>query len=448
MQLSKKQNEYIVNATHRWNIKSGAVRSGKSYVDTAFVVPFRIRERTGKPGLNVILGVSKESIERNVLQPMREIYTDKLIGQINNRNVAHICGEEVYCLGAEKVSQVAKIQGASIKYCYGDEVAKWNKEVFQMLKSRLDKPYSCFDGSCNPEHPTHWLKEFLDNDELDIYLQRYTIFDNPFLPTEFVEQLCKEYEGTIYYDRLILGLWKRAEGAIYKRFADNPDAYKCEVLDEFTSDAEYKQFKKTDIVSIEIGLDFEGNQSGHSFVARGYTDDYANVIAVMSKRIMAKDAEEDIDSNRLDELFCDFVQEVIDKYGVIAKSGNYVEYCNVESVYYDNAETVLGNSIRNAVEKRFPWITVRKARKAAIIDRIRCTVRLMGAGRFWTTDDSKSLQTAFSDAVWNKDVTDKDERLDDGSTDIDSLDAFEYTIERDMKDLIEEVEMQTGVTIR
>lgn len=440
MQLSKKQNEYIVNATHRWNIKSGAVRSGKSYVDTAFAVPFRIRERIGKPGLNVILGVSKESIERNVLQPMREIYTDKLIGQINNRNVAHICGDEVYCLGAEKVSQVAKIQGASIKYCYGDEVAKWNKEVFQMLKSRLDKPYSCFDGSCNPEHPTHWLKEFLDNDELDIYLQRYTIFDNPFLPSEFVEQLCKEYEGTIYYDRLILGLWKRAEGAIYKRFADNPEKFQCEVVEELTDDPEHKQFKKDDIVSIEIGLDFGGNQSGHSFVARGYTDDYADVIAVMSKRIMAKDAEEDIDSNRLDELFCDFVQEVIDKYGVIAKSDNYVEYCNVESVYYDNAETVLGNSIRNAVEKRFPWITVRKARKAAIIDRIRCTVRLMGAGRFWTTDDSKSLQTAFSDAVWNKDVTDKDERLDDGSTDIDSLDAFEYTIERDMKDLIEEVE--------
>lgn len=197
MQLSKKQNEYIVNATHRWNFKSGAVRSGKSYVDTAFVIPFRIRERAGKPGLNVILGVSKESIERNVLQPMREIYTDKLIGTINNRNVARICGEDVYCLGAEKVSQVAKIQGSSIKYCYGDEVAKWNKEVFQMLKSRLDKPYSCFDGSCNPEHPTHWLNEFLNNEELDIYLQRYTIFDNPFLPEAFVEQLCKEYEGTI-----------------------------------------------------------------------------------------------------------------------------------------------------------------------------------------------------------------------------------------------------------
>lgn len=245
-------NEYIVNATHRWNIKSGAVRSGKSYVDTAFVIPFRIRERAGKPGLNVILGVSKESIERNVLQPMREIYTDKLIGTINNRNVARICGEDVYCLGAEKISQVAKIQGASIKYCYGDEVAKWNKEVFQMLKSRLDKPYSCFDGSCNPEHPTHWLKEFLDNIELDIYLQRYTIFDNPFLPEEFVQQLCKEYEGTIYYDRLILGMWKRAEGAIYKRFADNPDAYRCEVVEELNPDAEVKQFRKDLCVCLDI----------------------------------------------------------------------------------------------------------------------------------------------------------------------------------------------------
>lgn len=439
MQLSKKQNEYIVNATHRWNIKSGAVRSGKSYVDTAFVVPFRIRERTGKPGLNVVLGVSKSSIERNVLQPMREIYTDKLIGQINSQNVARICGEEVYCLGAEKVSQVAKIQGASIKYCYGDEVAKWNKEVFQMLKSRLDKPYSCFDGSCNPEHPTHWLKEFLDNDELDIYLQRYTIFDNPFLPVEFVEQLCKEYEGTIYYDRLILGLWKRAEGAIYKRFADDPEKFRCEVVEELADDSERKQFRKNDIVSIEIGLDFGGNQSGHAFVARGYTDDYRDVIGLMSRRIMAKDADEDIDSNMLDQLFCDFVQEVIDRYGVIVKHGDYVEYCNVESVYYDNAESVLGNSIRNAVEKRFPWIVVRKAKKASIIDRIRCAVRLMGAGRFWITEDCKSLQTALSDAVWNKDVKDKDERLDDGSTDIDSLDAFEYTIERDMRDLIEEV---------
>lgn len=440
MQLSQKQNEYIINATHRWNIKSGAVRSGKSFVDTAYIVPKRIRERAGKPGLNVIMGVSKESIERNVLQPMREIYTSDLIGNINNRNVARVCGEDVYCLGAEKVSQVAKIQGASIKYCYGDEIAKWNKEVFQMLKSRLDKPYSCFDGACNPEHPTHWLKEFIDNVELDIYLQKYTIFDNPFLNPGFVEDLCKEYDGTIYYDRLILGLWKRADGSIYKRFADNPEAFRCEIVDVLSQESEYKQFRKEDIASIEIGLDFGGNQSGHSFVARGYTDNYRDVIALKSRRITAKDEKEDIDSNRLNELFCEFIREVIEQYSVCVKRGDYVQYCNVESVFWDNAETVLGNSIRNAVEKEFPWIAVKPAKKRPINDRIRCTVKLMGAGRFFITKDCESLQTAFSDAVWNKEAVGKDERLDDGSTDIDSLDAFEYTIEREMKYLIEEVE--------
>lgn len=211
------------------------------------------------------------------------------------------------------------------------------------------------------------------------------------------------------------------------------------MVDQYFQDLKCKQFRKEDITSIEIGLDFGGNQSGHSFVARGYTDDYQEVIGLKSKRIMAKDENEDIDSNTLNKLFCEFIQEVMDQYAVVVRHGNYVEYCNIESVFWDNAETVLGNSIRNAVEKQFPWISVRPAKKEKITDRIRCTVKLMGAGRFFITEDCSSLETAFSDAVWNKEVKDKDERLDDGSTDIDSLDAFEYTIERDMKYLIQEV---------
>lgn len=216
MQLSHKQKEFIVNATHRYNLKVGAVRSGKSFGDMAYVIPSRIRERAGKQGLNFIIGVSTQTVERNVLQPMREIYTDKLVGNINsNTNIAQIFGEPVYCIGAEKQSQVAKLQGSSIKYCYGDEVAKWSQSVFDMLKSRLDKEYSCMDGSLNPESPNHWLKAFIDRVDIDMYLQHYTIFDNPFLPADFVEKLCTEYEGTVYYARYIKGEWAQAEGLIY-----------------------------------------------------------------------------------------------------------------------------------------------------------------------------------------------------------------------------------------
>ena len=410
--LSQKQIEYTRNATHRWNIKSGAVRSGKSFVDTANVIPERIISRRGKPGLAVILGVSRETIERNVLQPMREIYTIKRVGTINSsNNVARLFGENVYCLGAEKISQVAKIQGASIKYAYGDEITKWNREVFEMLKSRLDKEYSCFDGACNPENPTHWFKEFIDSD-VDIYLQRYTIFDNPFLPEEFVKQLCKEYEGTVFYDRLILGLWKRAEGAIYRKFADDPDAFIIIM-------------PKGRLTEINIGVDFGGNRSGHSFVATGYISGYETLIGLMSERVMQKEFSEPIDSNTLDRLAVEFIGRVEGKYG------------QVDNLYWDNAESVLGNSIRNAVEKVYPHIVVKPAKKKAIKDRIECAVRLMGSGRFFITDDCETLSTALQEAVWDKKVLLKDERLDDGSSDIDTLDAFEYTYERDIKYLID-----------
>ena len=220
IKFSRKQLQYFAKAKHRFNFKVGAVRSGKSFGDIAQVIAYRILERRGKPGLNVILGVSKATIERNVLQPMREIYGFQRIGNINNKNIAILFGEEVHCLGAEKVSQVAKIQGASIKYCYGDEIAKWSREVFEIVPSRLDKAYSCMDGACNPEHPMHWLKAFIDRDDIDSYVQHYTIFDNPFLPKSFVDSLCKEYEGTVYYQRFILGKWALAEGLIYPSFRE------------------------------------------------------------------------------------------------------------------------------------------------------------------------------------------------------------------------------------
>ncbi len=231
MPFSAKQREYFDNADRRWNFKTGATRSGKTYMDY-FVIPKRIRARIGLPGLAVILGVTKSTIERNILEPMRNIWGVDLVGEINSQNICYLFGERVYCLGAEKISQVSKLRGASIKYVYGDEVADWNPEVFDMLKSRLDKPYSCFDGALNPQGPGHWLKEFIDNPDFDIYCQKYTIFDNPFLPKEFVENLCKEYEGTVYYLRYILGEWALAEGLVYNFLDDY-------ITDNQTAGAEY-----------------------------------------------------------------------------------------------------------------------------------------------------------------------------------------------------------------
>ena len=217
MLLTPKQAEYIREANHRWNIKGGATRSGKTYMDYRWMIPMRIRERAGKDGLTVILGVTKSTIERNVLTPMREVYGDTLVGNISSDNTVWVFGEKCYALGAEKVSQVSRLRGASIKYCYGDEVCDWSPEVFDLLKSRLDKPYSCFDGTLNPKDPLHWLKGFIDSDA-DVFYQQYSIDDNPFLDPSFVSELKKEYTGTVLYDRYIKGMWAASEGALFTKY--------------------------------------------------------------------------------------------------------------------------------------------------------------------------------------------------------------------------------------
>lgn len=215
LRLTTKQKEYWKCATHRWNIKEGATRSGKTYLDY-FLIPRRILNTRGL-GLIVLLGNTRATLNRNVLEPMRSIWGEHNVGNISSDGSVMLFGKKCYALGADKSSQVAKLQGAGIEYCYGDEITTWNEDVFSMLKSRLDKPNSIFDGTCNPDSPNHWFLKFLESDA-DIFRQHYTIYDNPNLSAEFVKNLEKEYRGTVYFDRFILGRWVLAEGLVYPMF--------------------------------------------------------------------------------------------------------------------------------------------------------------------------------------------------------------------------------------
>lgn len=423
--FSDKQKEYFFRAKARWNLKVGAVRSGKSFVDTQLIIPLRIYERKGLKGLNVIIGVSRETIERNVLQPMRETYGEELITAINSStNKCHILGEEVYCLGAEKESQVAKLQGMSIKYCYGDEVAKWNSNVFEMLKSRLDKSYSCFDGSLNPEAPTHWLKKFIDDDKLNKYVQHYTIFDNPHLPKEFVEALCQEYQASeVSYNRFILGQWCLSEGAIYKKYADNPSRYRVskEWLDEHP------------IIKINIGIDFSlgGSASDHTFVATGFTRGYKEVVVLESLRLKGTETPPD----KLEKKFVEFIQYMKDKY-----KDYLLRYNCSFNAYCDAADQILITGLRVQAERNRLPVNIHSAKKMSINERITLVLRLIGIDRLFVSKEAETVNNALIGAVWSNKIGHEDERLDDGTSDIDTLDAFEYSLEYEYNSLLNALE--------
>ena len=406
--LSDKQKEYINNASHRYNIKVGARRCGKTYLDILYMIPKRIIERKGKDGLYCIFGVSRGTIERNVLQPLREIFGKNLIGTIKANNTAILFGEEVYCLGCEKVNQVSKIQGTSIKYAYGDEIAKWNQEVFVMIQASLDKDYSMFDGALNPENQNHWLKkDFLDQvDEkgLDVYVQHYTIFDNPFLSKEFVDNLCKEYAGTVFYDRLILGLWKNAEGIIYRNFADNPSLYiKDEPKDENGNDINF--------MIISIGIDYGATEGETEFKATGITNMFQEVWTIDEEKLVGLHTPE-----QMYDKFIEFYNRVKERYGKIT-------HCFAD---YGALGQVLTFGMNRYLQQKGIPLVVEDCIKGRILDRIELDCHLFGQQRRYILKSCKYLIEAYSQALW--DDKHPDERLDDGTTPVDDLDASEYSM--------------------
>lgn len=404
MIITEKQKEFIRNATHRYNLKIGARRCGKTYLDILFTIPNRLLERKALDGLNVIFGVSKGTIERNVLQPLREIYGKELVGFINSQNIANLFGQEVYCLGTEKISQVSKIQGTSIKYAYGDEMAKWNKEVFIMIQGSLDKPYSCLDGALNPENKNHWLKkDFLDvitEKGLDVYTQYYTIFDNPFLPKDFVDNLCKEYQGTVYYNRLILGQWCDAEGLIFQQIAND-----------------YKRYVTTTVQLnsiISIGIDWGGNKSKHSITATKISRDFKSIQVLKSSTMKATGTN----TKQVFRWIINFIKEIQDKYGTVS------------FIFADSAEQVLNNSLNGELRANKINLIVQDSLKIEIKNRIELWNRLLNLERIsFIENQCQTLIEALQTALYDEKAKD-DRWIDDGETsDIDSLDSFDYSFE-------------------
>lgn len=430
IEYSEKQLIFINESLHldpyldyRWNIKSGATQCGKTTVDFQEVIPFRIAVRKGLPGLLTILGVSLGTIERNVLIPMRDYFASKGLGnQVSDlhkdaagNTYVKILGQTVYLCGMLNKTAISRLRGAKFKYCYGDEVAEWNEEAFELLKSRMSLDYSCFDGACNPASNTHFLYKFIHSD-IDIYLQEYTIFDNPFLGKKYVESLCKEYAGTVYYDRYILGRWVRAEGIIFRKFADKPNDY---IIFDVPNGMKLSH--------INIGVDFGGNGSYHTFVATGFARAYTNVVILESRRIEGTTTPDELDSE-----FVSFVKMVIDKYKEYVIS-------NTWNVYADSAEQVLIRGLKVAAAKAHLPVNIRNAKKMEIKQRIELLTRLFGINRLFFMFTAKTAIVAYQTAVYNSQEGHEEERLDDGSTDIDTCDATEYSIEPEYKNLIDKL---------
>lgn len=418
MIYTDKQKLDIKYGNHRWNIKSGATRSGKTYLDIDFKIVDRIIERRGKSGIAIICGKNYGTIERNVIIPLREVYGN-LIGSITNTSKnksTHImiADEPVYLFGAGDISRIDTLRGSSVKYAYCDEVVSYNPLFFEMLKSRLDKEYSICDLTCNPDNPNHWFKEFMDSD-VDKWILHFTIDDNPFLPPVFVEQLKKEYEGTVYYDRYILGLWVNAEGLIFLQFANNKNKYTVDKIEN--------------IIKIDIGVDFGGNKSKTMFIASGIirtlenrngtlTESY-KLVVLEEHHVKEKTTGAGIDAEQVASEHYDFYKMVAEKYNIIPQ----VSWCD----HFDLAII----QIRNYHKMKGSNHKVDKVDKSSITlpDYILTINSLLNIEKLLILSQNIRVIESLSTLLYDE-KSSKDAVLDDGTCDVDTYDAFRYSISR------------------
>lgn len=393
-------------------IADGAVRTGKTVCMAASFIIWAMRSFSGK---NFgICGKTIRSTERNIIRPLENIgdigryfrlsyrrsdsllvITDKKTGKNNN----------FYIFGGRDDASYMLIQGITLSGVMFDEAALMPESFIEQATARtISEADSKLWFNCNPESThSYFYKNWIEKAK-EKRLLRVTLLlpDNPILSPAQISEAERMYSG-VFRERYIYGRWVNAEGVIYREYADDPERF---ALDTDRA--------LEDIVFGVIGVDFGGNKSAHAAVLTGFTRGYKEV------RV-------------LDELYIkDTITPTHLERGLAVFARRARELCQVRDMYCDSAEQVLIKGIRAAfIREKIP-IEVKNARKGSIQNRISCENMLFSADRLKISRNCIHIADAFSSAVWD----DSGRRLDDGSTNIDSLDAFEYSFEQTINNLI------------
>jgi PBSX family phage terminase large subunit len=392
-------------------IADGAIRSGKS---VAMSLGFVIWAMSEFEACNFAMcGKTIGSFRRNVLFWLKLMLRSRgySVSEQRTENLVIVRRGSVenyfYVFGGKDERSQDLIQGITLAGVFFDEVALMPESFVNQATGRCSVDGSKFWFNCNPGSPAHWFKTgWIDKraDKRLLYLH-FTMDDNLSLSEAVRERYRGMYTG-VFFKRYILGEWKSADGVIYRQFADDPERF---ILDEVPAD----------IIIGTMGLDFGGNGSAHAGCLVGITRGYRSIVILDEYY-----RKEVIDPGTLTGDVCGFVQ----------RSQAQVR---AASIWCDSAETTLIKGIRTEVFARHIPVEVRNARKGEIIDRIRLCDMLMSQGRFFILRRCRHTIAALSEAVWDGKSPTRDRRLDDGSTNIDSLDALEYALEPHANRLIE-----------
>ena len=396
-------------------ICDGAVRSGKTSIMTVAFVDWAMREFDGQR--LGICGKTVDSATKNIIVPYismsyaKERYTlrwrrsDKLLEVKQGTTMNWF---EVF--GGKDESSFMLIQGRTLAGVLLDEVALMPESFVNQALARCSVDGARLWFSCNPQSPSHWFHtDWIERHrERNALYLHFAMTDNPALSEKTLERYRSMYSG-VFYDRYIRGLWVAADGLIYQQFADDKERYLIDTPPD-------------NIMYAVIGLDFGGSKSAHAMTLTGFTAGFKQVI-VLDEYYHNNLKSGRLSPKQLEEAFVDFVKRAKSKYKV------YEAYC-------DSAEQTLIEGLTVAAIRARLGIEVRNAIKGPINDRIAFYNSLMAQDRFKIMRHCTAHIKALEEAVYDDSKPVKDVRLDDGTTDIDSLDSMEYSTETVQDDIL------------
>lgn len=379
----------------RINLLVGAVRSGKTWI--SLILWALLVGAYPIDGKYLMVAKTLTNLKRNCLDLLSELIPG--VEYSLSKKELRLFDRKIYLEGANDARAESKIRGMTLNLAYVDEVTQISFDFFNMLLSRLSEHNAKLIGTTNPDTPFHWLHEqFIQRaDELDFNLYEFlSIAENFTLDKNYIESLKKEYTG-VYYDRFILGKWVSAEGLIYRIFADNNDKYIYNNIEE-------------DLAFITVGVDYGASRSKTVFIATGFTQGFKNIYILEEKALTGVHEPEEINN-----VYISFVNEIRTKYG-------NVSYCFPD---YGALGEILILSLRNRSMREGLPTRIIKCDKGTINDRIQLTCKLFSQGRLHIHNTCYGIIKAFNNAIWQQGKNDC--RLDDGTVDVDYLDAFEYS---------------------
>lgn len=410
--LTAKQKKFMIDSNRlkaRITLLYGSVRAGKTYIALLWFVMFVLTRSVTEEFL--MIGKTLTTLKRNSLNLLQSLVGEKNFTYSMSAKEGRLFGRTVWLEGADNEAAESKIKGMTLAGIYADELTEIPKAVTMQCFARISRPGARFIGTTNPDDPENYVnQEIILNPLINKHVEKFTIDDNTFLDPAYVAEIKKEFTG-VFYERFILGNFVRAEGVIFRQFADDPGKW---ILDMMPDDVKWMTF----------GIDFGVNRSKTIFICTGIRERGAGIVILEEFRI----SESGVKPDEIERRFCEFARYCIAKYPNIKPT-----YC-----WTDQPET-LTLGIAAAVRREGIPVMVTTANKRQINDRIYAKERMLNLGKWHVMRHCTMVIYSTSNQLWNEKKTEKgqDVRLDNDPKVNDVADAEEYSWE----EFIEEMEV-------